>query len=436
MIRSIEQLNREIFGGALAPEVVELMQGIDQERSEVREFVDRMFRLMQRAGLDARDFSRLLGWEIGSILPKILPGAWGGSVPPITLEGRHALIDRYMGCNRWTALSAGSKFLDLGCGFPPLTTVDTAQMFPDVQVLGADPSFGRYMVYDANGNYASFDKNRDLLYFQAGVLDAAVWDELHADPEATRDRFGSLLKSLLAEMDTSDGESLASVERDGARLVHNPVLQYEADNLSFTEQGIGNVDTTGFAMVRCFNVLVYFDRAFRQRTLDWLPSVLEQGGLFLTGMDWTRSSQARYAVYRLENGGMAAKEFAFSIDQVRPLELVAWFALHDDDYDTAVLSQLIATIRSDREFTSKFDRRMDELLESTSLCPRGEDGYLGGPPEDAEQNLLETAVETIGTTLVSEGYVERVVAVLQNAGIDAWRNCVGHVAVNPNGLDA
>ena len=104
MARSIEQLNREIFGGELAPEVLELMQGVDQERSEVREFVDRMFRLMQRARLEARDFSRLLAWEVGSILPKILPGAWGGSVPPITLERRHAIIDRYMGCNRWTAL--------------------------------------------------------------------------------------------------------------------------------------------------------------------------------------------------------------------------------------------------------------------------------------------------------------------------------------------
>ncbi|MFQ5704526.1 MAG: hypothetical protein ACE5HT_10950 [Gemmatimonadales bacterium] len=102
-----------------------------------------MFRNMKRARIEAHDFSQFLAWAVGSVVSKFLPGAWGGAIPPVTQPGRHATIDEYMAQSQWRSLEPGSTLLDIGCGFPPVTTADTARRFPEVDVVGADPSFGR-----------------------------------------------------------------------------------------------------------------------------------------------------------------------------------------------------------------------------------------------------------------------------------------------------
>lgn len=85
----------------------------------------------------------------------------------------------------------------------------------------------------------------------------------------------------------------------------------------------------------------------------------------MTGMNWSRSRKARYATYRAENGGLVPKEFAFSVENIRPVEILTWFALHDDDFETATLAELIGTIRADDGFRSDFDSRMDDILANT-----------------------------------------------------------------------
>jgi len=60
---------------------------------------------------------------------KILPGAWGGSVPPITQKGRHSAIDDYLARNPWRPLRDGDRLLDLGCGF---LAVELAEELLDV----------------------------------------------------------------------------------------------------------------------------------------------------------------------------------------------------------------------------------------------------------------------------------------------------------------
>ena len=117
------------------------MEAINEERPEVQSWIERMARQMKAQRFDGRDLNEVLAWVLGALLAKILPGAWGGAVPPITLEGRHTAIDDYLERNPWRALVSGDRFLDLGCGFPPLTTMDSAKRFPGVQLTGADPSF-------------------------------------------------------------------------------------------------------------------------------------------------------------------------------------------------------------------------------------------------------------------------------------------------------
>jgi hypothetical protein len=162
--------------------------------------------------------------------------------------------------------------------------------------------------------------------------------------------------------------------------------------------------------------------------------VLEEGGLFLTGMNWTRSRNARYAVYQAQGGSLVPKEFAFSVENIRPLEIVTWFALHDDDFETEALAELIGTIRADEGFRRDFDTKMDEVLAKTGYTSRGDDGYLGPADEAVDPSTFDTISETVGEALEAAGFAQRAANVLTAAGYEAWVNCVGHIAVDPTGL--
>src|SRR5258705_1860264 len=85
-------------------------------------------------------------------------------------------------------------------------------------------------------------------------------------------------------------------ELNGIRLVTNPIGAYESPNLSFQTAGIGAVDIQGVDVVRCFNVLVYFDRPFRNEILSWFSEILRDGGLLLCGANTFCSLSSRYTV--------------------------------------------------------------------------------------------------------------------------------------------
>jgi hypothetical protein len=154
----LQKINKTYFNYELSSDVLKLLAPMDDERAEVHQWLERMARYMHGQGIGARDFSEASAWVISTFVPKLLPGAWNGVVPPITLKGRHKKLDHYLANNPWKTLGAGGDFLDLGCGFPPETSMDTAATFPEVEVLGADPSFGRYLIKDADNNYACFKR--------------------------------------------------------------------------------------------------------------------------------------------------------------------------------------------------------------------------------------------------------------------------------------
>ncbi len=202
-------------------------------------------------------------------------------------------------------------------------------------------------------------------------------------------------------------------------------------NLTFVRGGIGNLDIRNVDVIRCMNVFVYFDRAFRKKALTWSGEVLKPGGLFICGMDWVRSTDCRYTVFMNDGNRLVEKEFAFSVDNIRPIGLIPWYTLHNDSYDAILRARLIGIIRSDNKFCSSFDARMDELLREYDLCHRGEDGYLGSVKPELSQEDTEVNLSKINELLEQDGYVDGAASVLQKAGHDAWRNCVGHIAVIP-----
>ena len=82
--------------------------------------------------------------------------------------------------------------------------------------------------------------------------------------------------------------------------------------------------------------------------------MLKPGALFLCGVNWVKGLESRYTVYRKEMQGEAQlveKEFAFGIDNLRSYTgILGWYALHDDDYETNRLAQLVGMIRRDAAF--------------------------------------------------------------------------------------
>jgi hypothetical protein len=144
-----------------------LLKQAQHQRPEVRDFLERGFRLMALTKFDPRDLSPTVARFFAIFAPSILPTAWGGIVPPLTMPGRHKKIDAYLRSHPWASFEPGTVLLDLGCGFPPQTSMDAADAFPEWQIVGANPSFEPYLLYDERENYTSFDSNGKLRYFQA-----------------------------------------------------------------------------------------------------------------------------------------------------------------------------------------------------------------------------------------------------------------------------
>ena len=138
--------------------------------ADTQDFIMRMLPLMQRAGYSATEFTpHLIRW-LSTTVPSILPGAWGGRIPPLTLPDRHKKLDEYVANQKRVAGSESSVFLDMGCGFPPVTSAETAQKLSDWHVYGVDHSFADYVLYDIDGHYACFDQEGIFQYFQALIL--------------------------------------------------------------------------------------------------------------------------------------------------------------------------------------------------------------------------------------------------------------------------
>jgi hypothetical protein len=106
------------------------------------------------------DLTPSLDWILGVMISGLLPGAWGNVVPPFTYEDRHQLVNQYLAANPWAESPDGSVLLEMGCGFPPQTAIDGARDLPRWQVIGADPRFDPYVLYDSDGNYACMRESK------------------------------------------------------------------------------------------------------------------------------------------------------------------------------------------------------------------------------------------------------------------------------------
>jgi SAM-dependent methyltransferase len=430
---SIEDLFDRTLGSRPSAHNLAIIKKAENERPEVKEFIHRALRLMAIANMPPTNMTPSLAWILGVMIPGLLPGAWGNVVPPFTILDRHKQINAYLAANPWGPFPKDTVLLEMGCGFPPQTAIDAARDFPHWQVIGADLQFDPYVLYDADGNYACMDSEGGVRYFHPNSANPANFFSLYGDTTATFQRFRAIFTALREKLPTSHDGQCVTIEHGGARLMHHPIRTYERPNLTLMQAGLGE-ETPTADIIRVFNVLFYFDAAFRSRAEVWALRTLRPGGLFLCGADGNQTLEARYSVYRKEHGNLVPKEFAFSLDNLRPSAVIPWFCLHDDEKETFVLARLLGVLRADQAFCGAYDSRMDELLAESRMLVRQQDGFLAAHPDQLPVSEWQPVYLAMQNKLQQEGFPNLAVSVLKHAGYNAWINPVGHIAVDPRGM--
>lgn len=391
-------------------------------------FILRVLWLMKRSGYSAVNFNpALIRWLFVTI-PNISPTAWGGRIPPITLPNRHGKFDEYVARQIPAPGNKPHIFVDAGCGFPPVTTADTARRLPDWEIYGIDRFFADYILYTIDGHYACFDQDGVFQYFQAFM--SVTGRALYQDPKGTRNRFDELFAELFPLLTHLDGTASETVEKDGNRLVHNHILDFKTDNLTFIQSDIMEIKLPLAKVFRCMNILLYFKPDIRKKMLVQAGRHLDDDGILIAGTNGI-GIQSRYAVYQKSQAGLFPREFAFSLDNLGHIVFMPWLTIHEHDPEAMLLAELAGTIRSDPSFWPEFSSRMDELLQHQDICLRGVDGFLHFPKEELSPGKFLERNVMLWEQMQEEGYADRAVATLERAGYDAWKNPVGDIAVRP-----
>lgn len=402
-----ERLNQARFDGRLAPAVLELLARLDDQPG-AQPLVERAAAHMAAARFPATAFNGLLALQLVDIAEHLLPVLAQGFVPTTTFAGRHADLDELL-ADRLHDRPSGT-LLDVGCGFPPLTTVELARRLPAWQVIGTDLSFPALAILDGHGSSAVFDAEGRLrsVHFDHERVRAAPYDR-----ETAAAHFSAQRELLLPRLPAAERE----VELHGTRLLRDPVASYAAGNLSFATARIGDRHLPTVQALRCLNVLSYFDGETRRAAREWMAGRLDEGGVCLVGTNYTGGCEARYRWYRRAPQGLVPEEFGFSLDNLRPLGFLPWVDLPGDDDEVATLAGLVGAVRADHNFAESFDRRLDELLGDSGLARRRADGSLEVLSHDVER--IGPALREAGLELGRDGYGRRAAEILVAAGYEA-----------------
>jgi len=425
---SFDALVEHVLGTSL-PEHLEATFSFPQLKPYAQDFIRRMLTLMKRSGYSASEFNPVLLHWASVIIPNVLPGVWGGRIPPITLPGRHKKLDDYVATLDITAGKEPNVFVDLGCGFPPLTEVDTACELPNWQVIGVDRSFTEYVLYDSHGNYACIDQAGTMQYFQPGASEKGM--AIFGNPNAAREHFGDLFAELVPLLPKdADDKTSETAEKDGNKLIRHYLSDFETNNLTFVKADLGELELPPVPVIRCMNVLVYFDLETRKQMLMQAGKLLADDGILIVGTNGI-ASESRITVYRKGSDGLYPDEFVFSLDNLGPFSLMPWFSIHEDDPDATLLADLSRTLRADPLFWPDFSRRLDELLQEFELCERGPDGFLHFPDGFTLSAEFFGKSNQLWQQMGKGDFATGAAKALERAGYHARENEVGNIAVRP-----
>jgi hypothetical protein len=293
--------------------------------------------------------------------------------------------------------------------------------------VGVDRSLPGYFVHDRDGNYCLYDERGQALYFQPLIPSKDSWEALLGDAESSARQFEALLAELLRHRGLGADAPL-NVEHDGCRLSVHPVHDYEWPNLRFLRSDLESLVTEPADVVRCFNMLMYFDEQFRNLAMERFAALLRDGGRLVCGTDWAWTTEARYSTYVKRDGAMVPMEFAFTLDNLTPIGIATWYTLHADEREANMLAELCGALRADAGFSAAFADVNDRLRAKHGLCPRLPDGYFSDSlPAENPAAMWHIAGDY--SVELNEALADQACGVLARAGHNARVNEIGHVAV-------
>jgi hypothetical protein len=254
--------------------------------------------------------------------------------------------------------------------------------------------------------------------------------ELYANPDAAKHSFECLFAELYPILPVSDGSRSTFIEKDGSKLIQNHIKDFDATNLSFIQSDIADLDGPIAKVIRCMNVLLYFNSEEKEKMLTKLSDLLEPGGLLIAGTNGM-GIQNRYIVYEKNADTMFQREFAFSLDNLGYIATMPYFTIHENDAEAMLLADLCRAIRDDRSFWSDFCKRLDDMLEKREFCRRRPDGFLQILNESMTTSEYLKKNSLVWRQMAEEGFSDRAVDVLIRTGYNAWKNSVDDIAIQP-----
>jgi hypothetical protein len=363
----VRRWNEEYFDGGLSQECLDILDQIDSGNRELLDFTDTQFYYAHLAGVPPTEFSPLAARFYAFATGSYLLSLWD-RIPPITRAGRLKLIDEAAEGILGLLPDSPVEFLDMGCGYPPLTTMETAKVNPQWRCMGIDPGFPRYTLFDDRGTGACVDEHDTLTFIQYPEGDLQPIPAKVAEDKA---RFAALWQA--ARADPAKWDDL----RQSGHLVTQPLAEYAGGNLTLRRCALMELVTDQrFDLVRCMNVSYYLSGEALLDNMREVKVLLRDAGWFIFGSASDRGSALKYTTYRKQGDRLEPVHFGMDLGKLTIWEGSGWWGFHKDQPDTLFLTRIIRRARRDDALMRALMPLADKLASELGYSTRCQDGYL------------------------------------------------------------
>ncbi len=414
----IAEWNSRYFDGEMSHACLTEFDPLDTDDRELVNLVDTWMFYYHAAGGNAKNFPPLLSRFFAHVAKSYLPTLWA-KIPPITRGGRLRGIDRVVHEVLTIGPNQAIRFLDVGCGYPPLTTVETAAACPGWDCVGIDPNFPAWILFDGEGAAACFDKAGTLTYIQ--YLDSDLQPALD---RVTRDRQKFTLQWGQIQANPALREELVRSER----LIRDPMQHYEGPCLAFRSSsltGLNAQQQEPFDLIRCMNVFMYFDGRSILENIGHAKSLLADSGAFLYGsVPELGSASARYMAYQKRGAALVPWLFGMDLGKFAQVDGTGWWAFHKDQPDTLFASRVVRWVSDSGDLGKRVSAVIDRVRQELGYGQRNPDGYL-----NVKGVLSNTDNARLNMTL-ADACGDDIVAFLGARGLCAEITPFGHLVID------
>jgi len=460
----VEKWNQQYFDNHLSETCQMRLATMDFSNKQLVDFVNIVFHFMKLANFNAKNFYPDLATWFATYISSYLPRADQTHIN-LTGEGRLASIDEYFHKHPDYDQEKKLQYLDVGCGIPPYTTIETAKMFTNWEIEGIDPEFPYYVLFDKDGHAGCYDSRKKLIYthFVYSKINtctpaqrnyianriATTWKTVKGSikkllpgeyfvnkgriikPEGAQKKPLAFLKTISDKMSAREDINFSEHE---FRLINDPLIHNQRSNLTFKRCDFeGFHGTQKYDIIRCFNVLLG-ENAVIHQAIDKAAQLLKPGGIFIYGAATEIGLAVSYVTYKKQGEKLTPDEFSFTVDHLRPIMLAVFWSYSIARYDRFLLSKLIALFANDKRFMQAFSKRYDALLDKSGLAERDANDYLYVSRDFFLPDKLKVWIG-ICDKLLKE-FSDDIIKVLTNNKLQARMNHLGHITVALSSLPA